>query len=107
MLAPATRPVSDADGDIRAAELAQVRFGLACQLLHDLDAPHPTGKLGQHRGLIAQPRSDLEDALMRLGAEVQRGALAEVAPPDLHVAVLRQLAPADFPLGDALEPGSL
>ena len=30
VLAPATRPVSDADGDIRAAELAQVRFGLAC-----------------------------------------------------------------------------
>ena len=27
VLAPATRPVSDADGDIRAAELAQVRFG--------------------------------------------------------------------------------
>src|SRR6202045_2807736 len=69
VLAPATRPVSDADGDIRAAELAQVRFGLACQLLHDFDAPHPTGKLGQDRGLIAQPGSDLEDALMRLGAE--------------------------------------
>jgi hypothetical protein len=33
------------------------------------DAPHPTGKLGQDRGLIAQPGSDLEDALMRLGAE--------------------------------------
>src|SRR5580692_57520 len=69
VLAPATRPVSDADGDIRAAELAQVRFGLACQLLHDFDTPHPTGKLGQDRGLIAQPGSDLEDALMRLGAE--------------------------------------
>jgi hypothetical protein len=43
--------------------------GLACQLLHDFDAPHPTGKLGEDRGLIAQPGSDLEDALMRLGAE--------------------------------------
>src|SRR5215510_4426810 len=29
VLAPATRPVSDADGDIGAAELAQVCFGLA------------------------------------------------------------------------------
>src|ERR1700732_33425 len=38
-------------------------------LLHDLDALHPTGKLGQDRGLIAQPGSDLEDALMWLGAE--------------------------------------
>src|SRR5262249_59101698 len=28
-----------------------------------------TGKLGQDRGLIAQPGSDLEDAVMRLGAE--------------------------------------
>ena len=67
VLAPATRPVSDADGDIGAAELAQVRFGLACQLLHDFDAPHPTGKLGQDRGLIAQPGSDLEDAVMGSG----------------------------------------
>ena len=50
VLAPATRTVSDADGDIGAAKLAQVRFGLACQLLHDFDAPHPTGKLGQDRG---------------------------------------------------------
>jgi hypothetical protein len=57
---PATGPVSDADGDVGAAELAQVRFGSACQLLHDFDAPHPTGKLGQDRGLIAQPGSDLE-----------------------------------------------
>ena len=32
VLAPATRTVSDADGDIGAAKLAQVRFGLACQL---------------------------------------------------------------------------
>ena len=33
--------------------------------------------------------------------------LAQVAPADLHVPILGQLAPAQLPLGDALEPGPL
>src|SRR5262245_47861494 len=35
------------------------------------------------------------------------GSSAEVAPADLHVPILGQLAPAQLPLGDALEPGAL
>jgi hypothetical protein len=33
--------------------------------------------------------------------------MAEIAPADLDVAVLGQLPPAEFALGDALKPGSL
>jgi hypothetical protein len=35
-----------------------------------------------------------------------RGALAQVPPADLDIAILGQLAP-ELPLGDALETGSL
>jgi hypothetical protein len=34
-------------------------------------------------------------------------ALAQVAPGDLYIPILGQLAPAQLPLGDALEPGPL
>jgi hypothetical protein len=33
--------------------------------------------------------------------------LAQVPPADLYIPVLGQLPPAQLPLGDALEPGSL
>jgi hypothetical protein len=35
------------------------------------------------------------------------GQLARVSPADLHIPILGQLASAQLPLGDALEPGRL
>ncbi|HMD62594.1 MAG TPA: GYD domain-containing protein [Stellaceae bacterium] len=65
------------------------------------------GKIaGQYKPMGASCRESSRRSSSSYRTRVCR-TLADVAPADLDVAVLGQLAPAELPLGDALEPGSL
>jgi hypothetical protein len=47
------------------------------------------------------------ETLPWLAARSPTYGLAQIPPADLDIPILGQLAPAQLPLGDALEPGSL
>ncbi len=63
MLGPSARAVTDTDRHVRETEFLEARLRRCGELLHNLNAPHPTGKLRQDGGLVAEPGADFENRL--------------------------------------------
>src|ERR1051326_6298145 len=70
MLAPADRAVSDLDQHVVMAERLKPPPSRRNEIGDPLDGENALGALGEDRGLIPGPRTDLEHAL--LAAELER-----------------------------------
>src|SRR4029450_954431 len=64
LVRPAERAAAHADPDVVVAELLEQTPGPFGQARQPLDRANPSRELGQHRGLVAGARADLQDLLL-------------------------------------------